>query len=251
MNELTVDWFEATIETETLTLLAMMQIIAGSDDRLVMIDGRGKQGYQRSIMVTGDQFQIEVLDLGNGGWPHMKATGASADLARRIALSLNVAGRVSRIDIACDSLEGWNTAEPRVLKWADEHPHSILHSVGDFYRGERGRTYYIGSNTSSRRVRVYEKGIQLGVDPNWIRVEYQFRPHGRAEKAWAYNASIEELANSSRAFVALRATEGLYTPPRYARPERQPILALARQYGNALREHVPAAWHEIYLYLKS
>lgn len=251
MTDLRVDWFGATVEIETPGLLAMMQIIAGSDDRLVMIDGKGAHGYKRRIYVEGNQFACTIFDLGNGGWPYIEATGASADTVRRIALTLNVAGRVSRIDIASDSTEGWIAAERKVHEWADAHPKTVIGMAGDHYRGEKGRTYYVGSPQSSRRVRVYEKGIQLGEDINWIRCEYQFRPHGKAEREWAFNASLEELANSSRAFVALRATDGLYAPPRYARPERQPILALARQYGNALREHVPSAWHEIYLYLKS
>lgn len=251
MSDLRVDWFEATLECETVGLLAYMQMIAGSDDRLVFTEGKGRHGYSRMTQVDGMHFHIEVFDLGNGGWPHIKASGPSADLARRIALALNVVGRVSRVDIASDTTEGWLAAEKRVLQWADDHPKSVLHSVGDFYRGLRGRTYYVGSAQSSRRVRIYEKGIQTGENPDWVRIEYQFRPHTREEKAWAFNASIEELANSSRAFVALRATEGLYTPPNYVRAERQPILALARQYGNVLREHVPEAWHAIYLYLKS
>lgn len=180
----------------------------------------------------------------------MKATGPSADLARRIAVSLNVVGRVSRIDVACDSLEGWLPAENRVLKWADEHPNSVLLFNGDFYRGERGRTYYTGSPTSDRRIRTYEKGIQLGEDPNWVRVEYQYRPKGREAKAWAFGATLDEIANSSRAFLALRAFDGLYSPPAYERPARQPIFALAHQYGRILKQEIPEAWRAIQDYIR-
>jgi len=247
---LRLDWFEATLECETVSLLALAVIVADSNGQPTIDYGKGRHGYRRSVKVVGDQCELEILDLGNGGWPHLVATGMSADLARRIALTLNVVGRASRIDIACDSLEGWLPAEKRVLQWAEDHPKSALLSVGDFYRQEKGRTYYVGAATSDRRIRIYEKGVQLGENPLWVRVEFQYRPKGRAAKAWAFKASLDELANSSRAFVALRAFDGFYSPPLYERPAREPIIALAHQYGRILRQEVPDAWRAIALYLK-
>lgn len=250
MNDLRLDWFEATLECETVTILAMCMLVAGLDDPPTITHGKGRHGYRRSTIVTHSTYELTILDLGNGGWPHLVATGESADLGRRIAGSLNVTGRVSRIDVACDSLEGWVPAEARVLQWADSHPKTVLLSVGDFYRQQAGRTYYVGAATSDRRVRVYEKGIQTGGDPNWVRVEFQYRPKGRAAKEWAYSASIADIANSSRAFVALRAHAGLYSPPGYSPTARQPIVALAHQYGRILREEVPEAWRIINNYLR-
>lgn len=250
MDELRIDWYEATLEVPIESLLAMCVMICDAENPPVITTGKGRHGYHRSTLVVHEDFELTILDLGNGGWPHIVASGQHAATARRIALSLNVVGRVSRIDIACDSTEGWLPAEKRVLQWADDHPKSTLMAVGDFYRQEKGRTYYIGATTSDNRIRIYEKGIQLGGDPNWVRVELQHRPKNREAKAWAFKASIEAIANSSRAFLATRALEGFYAPPLYERAKREPIFALARQYGKALQAEVPEAYRIIVDYLK-
>lgn len=249
-DELRLDWYEATLECDTVTLLAMCELVAGLDDPPTLIYGKGRHGYNRGIIVSSEKFELTILDLGNGGWPHMVAGGASADIGMRIAKMLSVPGRITRVDIACDSLEGWMPAEQRVIEWADTHPKTKLLSVGDFYRQQDGRTYYVGASTSEKRIRVYEKGIQLKGDPNWIRVELQYRPNNRGAKSWAFGATIEEIANSSRAFLALRANSGLYAPPLYERPARQPIVALAHQYGRTLKAEVPDAWRAIVQYLR-
>lgn len=246
-EELRLDWFEATLETATQTLLLYAMLIAPNG---VITQGKGRHGYKRATIFTDEDLTFTVLDIGNGGWPHIVASGHWSDTVRRMCKSLNVEGRITRVDIACDSLEGWNPAEKRVLQWADDHPKSKLIMVGDFYRQEAGRTYYVGAASSDRRIRIYEKGIQLGENPEWVRVEYQLRPKERAAKTWAYKASLEEIANSSRAFVALRAKAGFYAPPVYDRQAREPIFALARQYGNALKQEVPEAYRLIIDYLQ-
>lgn len=253
MNDLRLDWFEATLECDIVEILGLGALLSQSTgspntDNIVM--GRGKHGYKRSHKITGETFELTVLDLGSDGWPHIIGSGESAGMAQQIAKALGCPGRASRIDIACDSLEGWLPAEGRALKWADEHPKTAIIHMGDIYRQERGRTIYIGAPSSERRIRIYEKGLQLGGDPNWVRVELQYRPNNRNAKAWAFDSSIRDIADSSRAFVALRAFEGLYSPPAYQRPERQPLLALAHQYGNVLREQVPDAWRIIQYHIQ-
>jgi len=247
LDELQIDWFEATLDCPTQTILLYAKLIA--PDGLIT-QGNGRHGYKRSIIFTDDNLTFTVLDLGNGGLPHIVASGHWSETVRRMCKTMGITGRVSRVDIACDSLEGWLPAEKRVLQWADDHPKSKLLMVGDFYRQESGRTYYVGAPSSDRRIRIYEKGIQLGENPEWVRVEYQLRPKERSAKEWAYNATIEELANSSRAFVALRAKAGFYAPPVFDRGQREPIFALARQYGKALQAEVPEAYRLIIQYLQ-
>lgn len=248
MSDLRLDWFEATLECETVSILAVADIVTEGTGSLLY--EKGRHGYSRRIEYNSSEFSMTILDTGNGGWPHMVCTGQNANTGRRIARMLGCVGRITRLDIACDSLEGWLPAEKRVLQWADDHPKTTLLSVGDFYRGLKGRTYYIGAAQSQRRIRVYEKGIQLGENPEWVRVEMQYRPKTREEKTWAFDASLEELADSSKAFVFTRALEGFYTPPHYVRSGREPIVALARQYGRALQAEVPDAYRLIVEYLK-
>jgi hypothetical protein len=73
---------------------------------------------------------------------------------------------------------------------ADEHRIRVLHQ-GDWHRALHGRTAYLGAPTSPTRVRCYEKGRQLGVDPDWVRVELQVRPKRRGREACAAAAPRE------------------------------------------------------------
>lgn len=252
-TELRLDWYEATLECDVLTVLAIATLAAGSGSgggEAVTTVGRGQHGYKRKTVIEGGGLSITVLDLGTDGWPHIIGTGQNADYARTIAHASTTVGRVSRVDVACDAIETWWSAYSRAAQWGAEHPSARIIDYGDFMRGEKGRTVYIGATTSERRIRIYEKGIQMGLDPMWIRTELQYRPNNRAAKAWAYNATLEELSNSSRAFVALRADAGFYTPPAYQPPGREPLIALAHQYGNVLREQVPEAWRIIVNHLQ-
>lgn len=250
-SALRVDWFEATVELDTHVLLAYLALFCTDDtEEWTIVKGKGASGYLRSTRLIGPTFDVTVLDLGNGGYPHVRATGQNAEPVRRVLQGIGCVGRVSRVDIACDSTEGWTAAERRVLDYADSHPKTQIMHMGDFHRAERGRTYYLGAATSRRRVRIYEKGIQMGTEPNWVRVELQFRPEDRASKSWAFRASLPELANSSRTFIAVRALEGLYVPPLFERTGTQPIHALAHQYGRILKQEVPEAYKLILEYLK-
>jgi len=252
LNELRLDWYEATIECDTVGLLALIMIAGSQSDgeapRIKI--GRGKYGYKRSHQIESAYFELTIFDLGTDGWPNIIGTGQNADVARRFAKAMQCEGRVSRIDVACDSTEGWWPAYARFAEYAETHPKTLVTHYGDFYRNERGRTLYVGAPSSEKRVRIYEKGIQTEQDSNWIRVELQYRPKDRAAKAWAFKASTSEIADSSQSFIALRATEGFYSPPAYQRPGRETLLALARQYGNVLREELPDAWRIIVDHLK-
>lgn len=250
MTTMRIDWYEATLECLTADIIYWAQYLSNPGDEGVITYGKGRHGYGRSVNFASDEINFTILDHGNGGWPHIIGTGIHAHKTKLISQMAATVGRVSRVDIATDSTEGWEPAERRVLTWADDHPKSTIILVGDFYRQEKGRTYYIGASSSDRRVRVYEKGVQLGENPDWVRVEFQYRPKGKDAKAWTFKATTDEIANSSRAFIALRALEGFYAPPLYERAKREPIFALAEQYGRALQEHVPEAYRLIIEYLR-
>ena len=96
------------------------------------------------------------------------------------------AGRIKRCDVAADDLAGVYPVR-MAMQWREQ---------GDFdNRGQRpkarlyddlesgdGKTLYIGSATSEKQLRVYEKGRELG-DPTspWVRYEAQFKDSNRKE----------------------------------------------------------------------
>lgn len=240
-----IDWFQATVHTSTEELLGALLTLPDA----TIESTRGRLGYKRGFKILTEFFEVTVLDLGPGGYPHVVASGSGAGDVRALVTS-RFTGNATRIDVARDALEQWADSYARVEQWAEDHPHSKIMHVGDYMRGEEGRTVYIGAASSERRVRMYEKGKQLGERRDWIRVELQLRPNNKAAKAWAFSASIDALGNSSRAFVAVRARKGLYTAPRIARAPRNPLLALARQYGRVLKQELPEAHRILMEHLK-
>ena len=104
--------------------------------------------------------------------------------------------RITRCDLAHDFLRGEYTPDmakadwinggytaqytrPRAREhgydWLDErHPHKNQSEISEVKR--TGKTFYIGTPQSSRMVRVYEKGCELGDSASpWVRFELQLR----------------------------------------------------------------------------
>jgi DNA relaxase NicK len=62
---------------------------------------------------------------------------------------------------------------------------------GDWIKGEKGRTYYLGSRTSVAYLRIYEKGKKDDQErPDWVRVELEIKPPAKWEPMrWAMASS--------------------------------------------------------------
>jgi phage replication initiation protein len=96
------------------------------------------------------------------------------------------AGRITRVDVCADDLAGRYPVE-LAIQWREQ---------GEFdNRGQRpkgrlfddmgsgdGKTFYVGSATSEKQLRVYEKGREMGDKASeWVRYEAQFRASNRKE----------------------------------------------------------------------
>lgn len=94
----------------------------------------------------------------------------------------NAKPRFTRIDIACDFLEGEITMEQAVTAYKEEQFKTKVqpsHStMGDWLvdGSPKGRTLYVGNRKNSKMARIYEKGKQLGdTESKWVRVEIEFK----------------------------------------------------------------------------
>lgn len=95
--------------------------------------------------------------------------------------------KITRIDLSHDFLNGEYSIDQCFQDWQDgkfKHKFSAKNPVAeqhgtDWLNGTKtGRTLYIGSAKSDKRLMAYEKGKQLG-DPNspWVRLELRMRNH--------------------------------------------------------------------------
>jgi len=88
----------------------------------------------------------------------------------------------TRFDVAIDVFDK-SLAEPvlsalrnfEYLSQSKKRIHIVQHSAGSY----SGETYYLGSNQSERRMRIYDKAQEQGLDIFWYRFELQTR------KDWA------------------------------------------------------------------
>ena len=106
---------------------------------------------------------------------------------------------------------------------------------------EKGRTLYLGAQSSPTRMRLYEKGKQpqfAFLDrPNWARIEVQVRPAKDAKDVFSMLSPTEVWGSSrwSRAIAASVLQEHVDPHPAgtvYKKTERDAALDwMMRQYG--------------------
>lgn len=204
---------------------------------------RAFHGYQHGAQVhRGDRVLAQVLWGGNGGGIHVSSMGQESGQVAQVLREHFPGHPVTRFDAAEDYVadSAFDQLSGLALEVADKHRCRVYHA-GDWHRAEEGRTLYIGSSTSVAQVRVYEKGRQLGGDPNWVRVELCARPKRlEARLAFSQVKPVEvfgvskwsrELGErlSGQEIERIRAGS-LWRPPDLSRARS----ALIRQYGQLL-----------------
>lgn len=137
--------------------------------------------------IRKDGTRTVRVELSGAGCRYYEAV-ASGDHAERWsslqAQLESVGGRLTRVDVAYDDMDGeHNVAEAQQLWQTDAftaqggRPNARLHD--DLGTG-KGKTLYVGSPTSEKQLRVYEKGRELGDKlSDWVRWEVQFKASSR------------------------------------------------------------------------
>lgn len=160
--------------------------------------GRSANFYSRSFNLGTHDLSFGKVCIGGDLNPsnesticvEMTATGLNAAkddwenrLYRFSTLPEVVGFRYTRVDLAHDFLDGSYNVDKAL---ADYHQGGFTSSIqrpklrkeGDDWDNDtkKGRTLYIGSRLSSRLMRFYEKGKQLGhSDSPWVRAELELR----------------------------------------------------------------------------
>jgi hypothetical protein len=251
------DWYAATVPQEPQTVLSTLVSAADLAD---LRPARPMHGYTHGAEVArGDRVLVRALYGGpNGPDTHIWASGEDTEwFVDQVRRNWPV-HRVTRLDSAEDftAPHAWESLSHLALEVADRFNIDVKHQ-GDFHRGEKGRTIYLGSRHSPTQMLVYEKGKQLGGDPLWVRCEARVKPKrvGREMMSactpldvWACTAYLRAIGErlSHQDLQAIRIGS-IYRPPDDARA----WSALARQYGRILREKatVLGGWAELGAYL--
>jgi hypothetical protein len=238
------DWYGATCDAGPDEVLGE---ITREFDLVSPVPSRGMWGYERAASIKrGDRVLATVMweghDSSGTGGCYVQGTGREAVPIAAFLRTRRWSHRVSRVDVAEDYTgDGtWERLSTLTLAVADEHRVKVEHA-GDWHRGEAGRTLYVGGRQSVVRECVYEKGKQLGTDPNHVRMELRVRPQGRG-KALAATATPIQLYGSSRWSRDLAARLGVPEIQRlslgtvYREEDKlRARQSLLRQYGLTLR----------------
>lgn len=149
----------------------------------------GMEGYNKSYNMLyctvhvapnnrGQKMGVRFDGSHMGVWRDLGGTDA-----RLVAFVKDIRGSASRIDIAFDLL-GYGVNPLRVYEdWKKGKWTSRARTVQPLTKGVMGAdgvvteasTIYIGSRSSQIMVRMYEKGKQMGLPDDWLRVEIELK----------------------------------------------------------------------------
>ena len=176
--------------------------------------GKGRHGFARAVKVERDGSVLAEVLWHNLGRPSDQAcyvvgTGQNSPAVAGWLRRWKPLHRVSRVDVAEDYTgEGtWERLSTLCLEVADKHGIDVEHA-GDHHRAVKGRTFYLGGRSSVVREVCYEKGKQIGGDPNHVRMELRVRPGSREAKYQAAQLGASELYGAARWSMELAAHLG-------------------------------------------
>ena len=158
------------------------------------IQRNGLNGYKISYLMGLEKAQYgQAAFFGNQNTVYINVTGLGLTMAadgweRRLYDFFQERApkaKITRVDMAHDFINGEYTVEQAKQDWHDgKFNYGKRTPLGDCVGADwlndtkKGKTFYIGSPRSDRRVRFYDKGKEQG-DPNspWVRGELQLRNH--------------------------------------------------------------------------
>lgn len=183
-----IDWFRITFAEGWLQLLREFLCIA-FDRSVVFSEAKGLFGF-----ALGEAVIVDGVAVGRLCWAGSSMRGrAMLDLsghACKVVRNWDVfvqfleidraEARITRCDLAVDFLDGEVTVDEALKAYeagrfcSSGRPPQARH-LSDLGSGE-GSTLYVGSRQSSKLLRVYEKGKQLGDRvSNWVRAELELK----------------------------------------------------------------------------
>lgn len=207
--------------------------------------GGGHNGYRAALPFREGAESLEAVFQVNSGssgglMPNLMLTGGHGACAR-LAPVLQEAfpgARLSRADAALDwSQEGlWDDLldMARVLSRGNRKLGGVRTIESD-----TGRTFYLGSRTSTVSLRVYEKdreraakGVidETDIDPDLIRIEWTFRPQSKSKVGMAALDPGQMIRSSvwARDFMA-RAAKIMDVTGRVERLHKQEVAREVRE----------------------
>ncbi len=177
--QLLVDYFGFS-SNNNISYFDFWQVL--SLDYLVFQNVKPKFGYKNAMWYPGITFYW----TSNNNW-HFEISGSGCRVLEKLNKSFTWEGlfeffrpflinkfiHVSRLDIACDDLEG-NLSFSKMFQHLRQHKYITRSSNIHWTEGSE-QSIYVGSPKSAKRLRIYNKALEQNVNFDWIRLEFQLR----------------------------------------------------------------------------
>lgn len=183
------------------------------DTEVVSFDPPGRSGYRQGLKLV-EGFEAGAVSIvgdnpAAGGWSMLSGTGSAAEWVWNLAASTFAVTQANRVDAALDF---------HCSQWAFDRMMARLagitkaeglrpHPVGE---AEWGRTMYVNWPRKAKHEksgnekaamwtgRLYEKGKEMGQDPEWRRFEVVCRPDKPGQKERAFGLEPAQLLGSPK-----------------------------------------------------
>ena len=266
------DWYQATTKVGIDEFQdTFADVYDYADWRTTKATNNYHHGAQ---LVSCDRVVLTALWGGpNGSNVHTFATGFEARKFSSVLRERLPSHMVTRADGALDFIEAdaWDNIERMALHVADKHHIKVQH-FGDFHNKLDGRTLNMGGTSAFVRSTIYEKGKQLGENPDWVRVEVKVKPPRLTKQEFAKGHEepriiasrlkpIELFGCARWTNSLLETTTGLIAPSlplrTWAKTDAEKAVAsMLKQYKNVfaylleLHGSPSAVGAQLYQYLK-
>ena len=249
------DWYSTTVEGDDPEKIGLIDLLLKEWELSEWRMAPARNGYHYGgAIYRGDR---RLCHLAWGGQPGISCTSTSGDaISLEKALRENgVTHRPTRVD-ACHDMDEkgkFDELSEFMLKFAEYHRIKI-DQRGDWLRG-KARTLYLGSEQSSVRICMYEKGYEQGggASLDWVRFEVRVKPkqHAREKVASWRPAQVYQAGFVSTLCCCLgwfdlskENVSTIWQPS----DEEKVIRAMLRQYGKILKtmaENHSGQWDKV------
>lgn len=177
------------------TLLAnhLLDLITQGDAEVKVIPPSPHYNYGFLDVHSGLRVSVSSR-LKEQGWM-LTASGTTLNTPirqnRLVQLASAHGWNCSRLDFAVDILNSVYTVGQFYADWKKAHENNRQKTVS-LIEGQSGSTVYLGSRTSERMVRFYDKGAEQNVPFSWLRMEMEFKGEAAAR---ALDAAQYRIAN--------------------------------------------------------
>ena len=194
--------------------------------------------YRRGFEIYCDQESFcKISEGGTNPGVHVESKSLSH---RVVPLIKKWKHQVSRVDACIDVVdpEFFDWCNGELVKTALKN-RIRLDQVGDWERGI-SRTRYLGSRQSMVQICMYEKGYQVGGDPDWVRLEVRVRPSKKYQKLTVAGFDALEVFTYPKWMQKIYHMIGInYEPPQTLWQPKDTQFAryhLIKQYGKIAKE---------------